>query len=149
MKSYINLVILCSLLLMFSGCHKEYEPTEDLFDVVGSVAQVSSLTSPVTTAAANSSINLVIKCNVVNTEIKEFKFYQRIGPVTAAPYTAATITVPFVGNFVAEERVHVITVPYTVPNEKGKTFSLEVEAVTANNLVSARRRLSPVNVTIN
>lgn len=149
MKNLINISLLFLIIFVASGCYKDVNPNDENFTIVGDIAQVSSLTSPVTAAAANSSINLVIKCNVVNTEIKEFKFYQRIGPVTADPYTVATITVPFVGNFVAAERVHVITVPYTVPNEKGKTFSLEVEAVTANNLVSARRRLSPVNVTIN
>lgn len=145
MKTYKNIIVAFAFLLAFTGCHKEYEPTEDLFEVVGSVAQVSSLTSPVSTATANSTISLVLRCNVLNTEIKEFKFYQRIG---SSPYTATT-TVPFVGNFVAAERVHVITVPYTVPNEKGKSFSLQVEAITANGLVSARRTLSPTNVTIN
>lgn len=148
MKYLYNLIFLLIGISLFSGCYKEDNPNDENFTIVGDIAQVSSMTSPVTTAAANSTINLVIRCNVINTEIKEFKFYQRIGTSTSTPYTATT-TVPFVGNFVAAERVHVITVPYTVPNEKGKSFSLQVEAITANGLVSARRTLSPTNVTIN
>ena len=148
MKNLINISLLLLILFVVSGCYKEVNPNDENFTIVGDIAQISTLTSPVTTAAANSSINLTIRCNVVNTEIKEFKFYQRIGTSASTPYTATT-TVPFVGNFVAAERVHVITVPYTVPNEKGKSFSLQVEAVTANGLVSARRTLTPTNVTIN
>jgi hypothetical protein len=148
MKNLINISLLLLILFVVSGCYKEVNPNDENFTIVGDIAQISTLTSPVTTAAANSTINLTIRCNVVNTEIKEFKFYQRIGTSASTPYTATT-TVPFVGNFVAAERVHVITVPYTVPNEKGKSFSLQVEAVTANGLVSARRTLTPTNVTIN
>lgn len=148
MKNLINISLLLLILFVVSGCYKEVNPNDENFTIVGDIAQISTLTSPVTTAAANSSINLTIRCNVVNTEIKEFKFYQRIGTSASTPYTATT-TVPFVGNFVAAERVHVITVPYTVPNEKGKSFSLQVEAVTANGLISARRTLTPTNVTIN
>ncbi len=148
MKNLINISLLFLAIFVVSGCYKEVNPNDENFTIVGDIAQISTLTSPVTTAAANSSINLTIRCNVVNTEIKEFKFYQRIGTSASTPYTATT-TVPFVGNFVAAERVHVISVPYTVPNEKGKSFSLQVEAVTANGLVSARRTLTPTNVTIN
>ena len=132
--------------LSMIGCYEEYTPTGDLFDIKGHVAQVSAMTAPASTAAANSSINLTIKCHAVDTDIKEFKFYQRIG--TSGTYLA-TVTVPFVANFSEAERVHVVTVPYTVPNEKGKVFSLQVEAVTTNGLVSLRRTLSPTNVTIN
>ncbi|MBK8051805.1 MAG: hypothetical protein IPK35_00640 [Saprospiraceae bacterium] len=145
MKNYINIVCLFVLTLSLASCHKEYEPTGDLFDILGDVAQVSSMVSPVSTADANSTINLTIKCHALNTEIKELKFYQRIG--TTGTYTF-TRSVAFAPNFSEAERVHVLTVPYTVPNEKGKSFSLQVEAVTANNLVSARRTLSPTNVTI-
>jgi hypothetical protein len=137
--------ILLLLVVLLSACHKEYNPTSDLFEIVGDVAQVSALTSPVSTADANSTVNLTIKAHALNTDIKEFKFYQRIG--TSGAYNFVR-SVPFVANFSAAERVHVITVPYTVPNEKGKSFSLQVEAVTANNLVSLRRTLSPTNITI-
>jgi hypothetical protein len=138
-------IILLLLVILLSACHKEYNPTSDLFEIVGDVAQVSALTSPVSTADANSTVNLTIKAHALNTDIKEFKFYQRIG--TSGTYNFVR-SVPFVANFSAAERVHVITIPYTVPNEKGKSFSLQVEAVTANNLVSLRRTLSPTNISI-
>jgi hypothetical protein len=141
----ILIYILLFPIIILSACHKEYNPTNDLFEIVGDVAQVSALTSPVTAADANSTVNLTIKAHALNTDIKEFKFYQRIG--TSGTYNFVR-TVPFVANFSAAERVHVLSIPYTVPNEKGKSFSLQVEAVTANNLVSLRRTLSPVNVSI-
>jgi len=143
MRVINNMLLL--LVVFLSACHKEYNPTNDLFEIVGDVAQVSALTSPVTSADANSTVNLTIKAHALNTDIKEFKFYQRIG--TSGTYNFVR-SVPFVANFSAAERVHVITIPYTVPNEKGKSFSLQVEAITANNLVSLRRTLSPVNITI-
>jgi hypothetical protein len=137
--------ILLLLIILLSACHKEYNPTSDLFEIVGDVAQVSSMVSPSSSAEANSTLNLTIKAHALNTDIKELKFYQRIG--TSGAYSFVR-SVPFVPNFSATERVHVVTVPYTVPNEKGKSFSLQVEAVTANNLVSQRRTLSPTNISI-
>ena len=137
--------ILLLLIILLSACHKEYNPTNDLFEIVGDVAQVSSMISPSSSAEANSTLNLTIKAHALNTDIKELKFYQRIG--TSGAYSFVR-SVPFVPNFSATERVHVVTVPYTVPNEKGKSFSLQVEAVTANNLVSLRRTLSPTNISI-
>lgn len=137
--------ILLLLVILLSACHKEYNPTNDLFEIVGDVAQVSSMISPSSSAEANSTLNLTIKAQALNTDIKELKFYQRIG--TSGAYNFVR-SVPFVPNFSATERVHVVTVPYTVPNEKGKSFSLQVEAVTANNLVSQRRTLSPTNISI-
>lgn len=137
--------ILLLLVILLSACHKEYNPTNDLFEIVGDVAQVSSMISPSSSAEANSTLNLTIKAHALNTDIKELKFYQRIG--TSGAYSFVR-SVPFVPNFSATERVHVVTVPYTVPNEKGKSFSLQVEAVTANNLVSQRRTLSPTNISI-
>lgn len=137
--------ILLLLIILLSACHKEYNPTNDLFEIVGDVAQVSSMISPSSSAEANSTLNLTIKAHALNTDIKELKFYQRIG--TSGAYSFVR-SVPFVPNFSATERVHVVTVPYTVPNEKGKSFSLQVEAVTANNLVSQRRTLSPTNISI-
>ena len=73
------------LIIFLSSCHKEYNPTSDLFEIVGDVAQVSALTSPVSAADANSTVNLTIKAHALNTDIKEFKFYQRIG--TSGTYT--------------------------------------------------------------
>lgn len=143
MKNLRNISFL--LVLFLSSCHKEYNPTNDLFEIVGDVAQVSSMTSPVSAADANSTISLTIKAHALNTEIKEWKFYQRIG--TSGAYVFS-VSVPFTPNFSTAERVHVVTVPYKVPNEKGKSFSLQVEAITANNLVSLRRTLSPTNITI-
>lgn len=137
--------ILLLLVILLSACHKEYNPTNDLFEIVGDVARVSSMVSPSSSAEANSTLNLTIKAQALNTDIKELKFYQRIG--TSGAYNFVR-SVPFVPNFSATERVHVVTVPYTVPNEKGKSFSLQVEAVTANNLVSLRRTLSPTNISI-
>lgn len=137
--------MLLLLVILLSACHKEYNPTSDLFEIVGDVAQVSSMVSPSSSAEANSILNLTIKAHALNTDIKELKFYQRIG--TSGAYNFVR-SVPFVANFSAAERVHVVTVPYTVPNEKGKSFSLQVEAITANNLVSLRRTLSPTNISI-
>ena len=143
MKILNNILIL--LIILLSACHKEYNPTNYLFEIVGDVARVSSMVSPTSSAEANSTLNLTIKAQALNTDIKELKFYQRIG--TSGAYNFVR-SVPFVPNFSATERVHVVTVPYTVPNEKGKSFSLQVEAVTANNLVSLRRTLSPTNISI-
>ena len=143
MKILNNILIL--LIILLSACHKEYNPTNDLFEIVCDVARVSSMVSPTSSAEANSTLNLTIKAQALNTDIKELKFYQRIG--TSGAYNFVR-SVPFVPNFSATERVHVVTVPYTVPNEKGKSFSLQVEAVTANNLVSLRRTLSPTNISI-
>jgi hypothetical protein len=144
MKKYIYLLVFCGFCLSLSSCYKENNPNDGNFDIIGDIAQVSSMTAPAA-APANSKIDLVIRLNFLNTNVKEFRFYQRIG--TTGTYVA-TVTVPFAPNFVAAERVHVVTVPYTVPNEKGKTFSLQVEAVTDNNLVSSRRTTSPTNITI-
>jgi hypothetical protein len=41
MKNYINIVCLFVLTLSLASCHKEYEPTGDLFDILGDVAQAN------------------------------------------------------------------------------------------------------------
>lgn len=118
MKHILALTYTFLLAFSFSSCHKETNPLDNLVDIVGDVAQVSSVTSP-DNVTAGSTIDLVIRCNALNTTIKEFKFYQRIG--TSGSYTLVK-TEPFVPNFSTAERLHVITLPYVVPNESGKTL---------------------------
>ncbi|MEZ4909434.1 MAG: hypothetical protein R2774_01100 [Saprospiraceae bacterium] len=144
MNKLIKYICYCFIAIGMVGCYEEENPIDGLVDIVGDVAQVSQLISP-DNVPAGSTIKLVIKSNVVGTEITQFNFYQRIG--TSGSYTATT-TSPFDNRFVSEERVFVDTVEYVVPNEAGKTFSLQVEALTANGLTSARRTSSPTNIKI-
>ncbi|MBK6500526.1 MAG: hypothetical protein IPG00_21215 [Saprospiraceae bacterium] len=80
---------------------------------------------------AGSTIELTIKCSALNTNITEFKFYQRIG--TSGAYTLSK-SETFVPNFSTLERLHVIKVPYTVPSESVKHSAFRWEAITANGL---------------
>ncbi len=145
MKRYWYLAVFALISLSLSACYKEKNPNEDNFDIIGSVPMVSELTPSTTSPTAGSTISLTVKLSFVNTTVKELVFYQRIG--TSGAYSFLK-TVPFTPNFVPEERVHVVTVPYDVPNEPNKAFSLQVEAVTNDNLVSIRRTMTPTNVTI-
>ena len=144
MKHSLKYIFILTLTLMFSSCYKEESPLTGLVEIVGDVAQVSSVTAP-TEGTAGSTIELTIRCDARNTNITEFKFYQRIG--TSGAYTL-TKSEAFVPNFSTVERLHVIKVPYTVPSEAGKTFSIQVEAITANGLVSARRTSSQASIKI-
>lgn len=144
MKHTSYFTIFFAITLFLSSCYKENNPLDDLLDIQGDVAIVSSVTAPDNVPAGNI-IELVIRCNALNTQIKEFKFYQRIG--TSGAYTL-TKSEPFVASFSETEKLHVVKVPYTVPNEPGKTFSLQVEAITDNDLVSARRTATPTNIKI-
>lgn len=144
MNKVLNYISVFALVIAINGCYEEENPLDGLVDIVGDVAQVSLLTSP-DNVPAGSTIKLVIKSNVVGTEITQFNFYQRIG--TSGAYSATT-TSTFDNRFVSAERVFVDTVEYVVPSEPGKTFSLQVEALTANGLTSARRTSSPANIKI-
>lgn len=126
------------------GCYKEVNPNDENFEIIGNVAQISELFSPVNAAPAGSVINLRIKLNYVNTTIKELRFYERFG--TSGNHNLVR-SIPFVPNFVEAERVHVITVPWTLPATKGR-YSLQVDAVTDQNLVSSRRTITPAVFTI-
>jgi hypothetical protein len=145
MKRHIFLMLFALVSLSLSACYKEKNPNEDNFEIVGSVPQVSELTPSTTTPTAGSTIELTVKLSYVNTTVRELKFYQRIG--TSGAYSFLK-TEPFTPNFVPAERVHVVKYPYNVPNEPNKAFSLQVEAVTTNDLVSIRRTMTPTNVTI-
>jgi hypothetical protein len=144
MKNILYIFSILSLTLL-SSCYKEYDPTEDLFTVKGDIAQITTFTASPTTVDAGAPINLLIKCHSVNTEMKEIKFYQRVG--TTGSYLPTT-TVAFTPAFSEAERLHVLNLPYIAPNEKGKTISLQMEIVTSNGLVSNRRTVSPTNITI-
>ncbi len=145
MKQYSYLLSLALLCLVLSACYKEKNPNEDNFEIIGSVPQVSELRPSTTAPTAGSIIELTVKLSYVNTTVKELNFYQRIGSSGAYSFLK---TEPFTPNFVAEERVHVVNVPYEVPNEPNKAFSLQVEAVTTDGLASVRRTMTPTNVTI-
>ncbi|MCS6928190.1 MAG: hypothetical protein NZM43_01715 [Saprospiraceae bacterium] len=139
----ISMLAFCAFIL--NACYKEKNPNEDNFEIVGRVPQVSELTPSTTTPTAGSTIELTVKLSYVKTTVKELKFYQRIG--TSGAYSFLK-TEPFTPNFVPAERVHVVKYPYNVPNEPNKSFSLQVEAVTTDGLVSVRRTMTPPNVTI-
>lgn len=141
-----NIIAITLIGLFFSSCYEEYSPIDDLVEIKGDVAQVSSLTSPVTAAKAESVIDLIMRCHAVGSEMESIMIYERVGG-TSGPYTFKE-EIPFVPNFVAAERLHVVTIPYTVPNEPGKNFSLSVAVKTKNGLVSALRTMTPVNVAI-
>jgi hypothetical protein len=140
MKNKIGYLLLIMVFTFANiGCYKEVNPNDENFDIIGDVAQISELFSPVAAAPAGSVLNLVIKMNFVNTTIKELKFYERFG--TAGTYTFVR-SIPFVPNFVQAERVHVITVPWTLPTTKGR-YSVQVEAINDQDLASARRTMTP------
>lgn len=139
MKIY-NIILLFALLsLTVSSCYKEVDPNDDNFEVVGDIAIVSQLLVPSRNAKAGENMELTIRCNARNTDITEFKFYQRFG--TSGAYVESH-TAAFTPNFVDEERLHVVTVPYPVPNEVGRTFQIQVEAITQNGLASRRRGMT-------
>ena len=144
-NTYQVLIFSFIILLGLNGCYKEANPNDGNFDIIGNVAIVSELSSPVAAAAAGSVLNLTIKLSYVNTTVKELKFYERFG--TSGAFTFVR-TIPFTPNFVQAERVHVITVPYSLPATKGR-YSIQVEAVSDNNLTSARRTLTPSVFNIN
>jgi len=140
MKNKIGyLVLLMVFTLANIGCYKEVNPNDENFDIIGDVAQISELFSSVAAAPAGSVLNLRIKMNFVNTTIKELKFYERFGTSGAFNFVRS---IPFVPNFVEAERVHVITVPWTLPATKGR-YSLQVEAISDKDLASARRTMTP------
>ncbi len=145
MKRYLFAFFWVLFLLSTTRCYKEKNPNEDNFDIIGRVPNVSELRPSTTSPTAGSTITLTVRLSFVNTTVKDLVFYQRIG--TSGAYSFLK-TEPFTPNFVPEERVHVVQVPYVVPNEPNKAFSLQVEAVTTDNLVSARRTMTPTNVTI-
>lgn len=144
-KIHASIIFIMFITFSLSSCYKEANPNDGNFDIIGDVAIVSELTSPVAAAAAGSVLNLTIKLSFVNTNVKELKFYDRFG--TSGNFNFVR-TVPFVPNFDQAQRVHVITVPYTLPATKGR-YSIQVEAVSDNNLVSARRGLTPTVFNIN
>lgn len=125
--------------MFLTSCYKEVDPNDDNFTIVGDIAIVSQLLVPANKAKAGDMIELTIRCNANNTDIKEFKFFQRFGTTGAF---AESITAPFVPNFVQEERLHVVKVMYPVPNDPGKTFQIQVDAITANGLASRRRGMT-------
>lgn len=144
MQHILKFTYILIISLAFSSCYKEESPLDNLLEIVGDVAQVSSVSAPAE-GSAGGTIELTIRCNALNTEIKEFKIYQRIGTTGAYSFTKSENFVP---SFSTEERLHVVKIPYTVPSEVGKTFSLQVEAITDNGLVSARRTVAPANIKI-
>lgn len=144
MKKWIILIIVASYSL--TGCYKENNPNDEHFTIIGDIAQVSSLTAPSNTAQANGEIELTVKLSVRNTTITFLQFYQRLG--TSGDYIASLL-VPFVEDFSEEERVFIMKVPYPIPDAVGATISIQVEAITANELVSNRVTVSPNNIKIN
>jgi hypothetical protein len=146
MKNIFKIVLFALITISgLNSCYKEANPNDGNFDIIGDVAIVSELTSPVAAAAAGSVLNLTIKLSFVNTTVKELKFYDRYG--TSGTFNFVR-SIPFVPNFDQAQRVHVITVPYTLPATKGR-YSIQVEAVSDNNLVSARRSMTPSVFNIN
>ena len=127
-----------------SSCYKEYNPNTDLFDVVGDVAYVAALTANPATVAPSGTTTLTIKCTAYNTDMKEIKIYERIG--TTGGFNLKS-TIPFTPNFVAAEKLHVVTVPYTAPSNRGAVINIQVEVVTANGLASKRNRTLTVRTT--
>lgn len=144
MKKWIILILAASYSL--TGCYKENNPNDEHFTIIGDIAQVSSLTAPSNSAEANSEIELTVKLSVRNTTITSLQFYERLG--TSGDYNAS-LRVPFVENFSEEERVFIMKVLYPIPDAIGETISIQVEAITANELVSNRVTVSPNNITIN
>ncbi len=145
MKHTFAITILSFAILALSACYKEKNPNDDNFEIIGRVPIVSELTPSTTMPTAGSTITLTVKLSFVDITVKSLVFYQRIG--TSGPYSLLKEE-PFSPNFVPDQRVHVVTVPYDVPNEPNKAFSLQVEATTTEGLVSARRTMTPTNVTI-
>lgn len=140
MKNNIKLMLLFLVTSLLNiGCYKEVNPNDANLDIIGDVAQISQLLSPVSAAPAGSILNLTIRMNFVNTTIKELKFYERFGTSGAYNFVRA---IPFVPNFVEAERVHIITVPWTLPMTKGR-YSIQVEAISDKDLTSARRTMTP------
>lgn len=144
MKKWILFII--TAVFSLTGCYKENNPNDEHFTILGDIAQVSSLTAPSNSAVANSEIELTVKLSVRNTTITSLQFYERLG--TSGSYNA-TLLVPFIENFSEEERVFIMKVPYPIPDAVGKTLSIQVEANTANELVSNRVTVSPNNIKIN
>ncbi len=144
---YKNIVgfLFLSLAIVCSGCYEEVNPNDDNFQTIGNVPLISDLLPSTTAPTAGSTIEMTARMSFVDTEVKELNLFQRIG--TTGAYSLLR-TIPFVPNFDQAQRVHVIKFPYDVPNEPGKAFSLQLEAVTAEGLISFRRTMSPTNVTI-
>lgn len=137
---FINVILVMCISAMFlTSCYKEVDPNDDNFTVVGNIAIVSQLLVPANTAKAGDMMELTIRCNAKDVQIKEFKFFQRFG--TSGSF-AESITAPFIPNFVEEERLHVVKVMYPVPNDPGKTFQIQVDAITQNGLASRRRGMT-------
>jgi hypothetical protein len=137
---FINIIlVLCISAMVLTSCYKEVDPNDDNFTVVGNIAIVSQLLVPANRAKARDMMELTIRCNAKDIQIKEFKFFQRFG--TSGAFVESH-TAPFVSNFVQEERLHVVKVMYPVPNEPGKTFQIQVDAITENGLASRRRGMT-------
>ncbi|HMP31395.1 MAG TPA: hypothetical protein PKD85_17465, partial [Saprospiraceae bacterium] len=99
MKNKLILIItVLTVSLLQIGCYKEVNPNDENFEILGDVAQISELFSAVAAAPAGSVLDLRIKMNFVNTNIKELRFYDRFG--TSGNYNFVR-AIPFVPNFVA------------------------------------------------